>query len=219
MGSKAVRRQEILDAAFALLVERGYSRTSMLAIAERTRASKETLYAWFGNKAGLFRELVLHNAESINRSLQQALDQPGGDLRVALQRFGVDLLTLLTGERSLAVNRAAIAEAIRNPEFGRILVERGRRNTGPMVVRLIEREKDRGRISCDDPENALNVLLGLLIRDWQVRILVGEMEVPRPEAIRSRAREAVDLFMRLYGTENENPGQSPGFDRDESETG
>ena len=200
MSGKAARRREILDAAFALMVERGYSRTSMLAVAERTRASKETLYAWFGNKAGLFKELVLYHAESVNRSLQQALDRPAGDFRAVLERFGEDLLTLLTGERSLAVNRAAVAEAVRNPEFGRILVEKGRRNTGPMVVRLIERERARSGISCDDPENALNVLIGLLVRDWQVRILVGEMETPRPEAIRLRAVEAVDLFMRLYGT-------------------
>jgi AcrR family transcriptional regulator len=39
----------VLEAALELLVERGYRRTTMAAIAERATASKETLYAWFGD--------------------------------------------------------------------------------------------------------------------------------------------------------------------------
>src|SRR5580704_5551527 len=55
--AKARRRGEILDAAFAEFAAKGYAGASMEAIARRARASKETLYAWFGNKETLFVRL------------------------------------------------------------------------------------------------------------------------------------------------------------------
>ena len=56
--SSAKRREEILKVALSVLAERGYRGASMREIAVRAQASKETLYAWFGNKRGLFEELV-----------------------------------------------------------------------------------------------------------------------------------------------------------------
>ena len=41
----------------------------MREIAERAQASKETLYAWYGNKRGLFEELVSWQAERVDAAL------------------------------------------------------------------------------------------------------------------------------------------------------
>ncbi len=51
------RRRAVLDAALTVLERQGYAGTSMLDIAREARASKETLYAWFGDKKGLFAAL------------------------------------------------------------------------------------------------------------------------------------------------------------------
>ena len=56
--SSLERREEILEVALAVLAERGYRGASMREIAVRSQASKETLYAWFGNKKGLFEDWV-----------------------------------------------------------------------------------------------------------------------------------------------------------------
>jgi AcrR family transcriptional regulator len=47
---------------FELLVERGYGGTTMAAVAERAGSSKETLYAWFGSKQGLFTAVIRRQA-------------------------------------------------------------------------------------------------------------------------------------------------------------
>src|SRR3712207_6934821 len=52
--------------SLSVLAERGYRGASMREIAERAQASKETLYAWFGNKKGLFEELVRWQAERVD---------------------------------------------------------------------------------------------------------------------------------------------------------
>ncbi|WP_322748865.1 MULTISPECIES: TetR/AcrR family transcriptional regulator [unclassified Frankia] len=52
------REQAILDAALELLVEVGYERMSMVAVAARARASKATIYRRWANKDELVIEAV-----------------------------------------------------------------------------------------------------------------------------------------------------------------
>ena len=58
-----------------------------------------------------------------------------------------------------------------------------------------------GRLSFPDAGAAFGVLLGLLTRDWQIRVLVGELPPPSEDERRARAVEAVSLFLTLYGTD------------------
>lgn len=51
-------RQDIVDAAHALFVERGYVGTTMTAIAEAAEVAVETIYRGFGSKAALFEAVV-----------------------------------------------------------------------------------------------------------------------------------------------------------------
>lgn len=74
--------------ASVLLIEKGHQQTTMLAVAERARTSKETLYAWFGDKAGLFGALVLHHASAMNELLAEAMTRTTDDPRATLERFG-----------------------------------------------------------------------------------------------------------------------------------
>lgn len=190
---------ETLDAAFALLIERGYEGTSMLAIAERARASKEILYAWFGDKQGNFAALVQENAAAANRGLQRALADPDAATAAVLERFGAGFLRLILGERAIALNRAAMSAAATSGELGRLLVANGRERTGALVVRYLEIQRAVSRLAFAEAEGAFGVLLGLLLRDWQVRALLGELAPPTDEVLRARAAEATALFLWLFG--------------------
>ena len=57
------REQAILDAALALVVEVGYDRLSMDALAERARASKATIYRHWSGKAEIVAAAVRCRAE------------------------------------------------------------------------------------------------------------------------------------------------------------
>jgi AcrR family transcriptional regulator len=54
----AARRQAILDAALGLLMEVGYDRLSMDALAERARAGKATIYRHWSGKAEVVAEAI-----------------------------------------------------------------------------------------------------------------------------------------------------------------
>lgn len=194
------RRRTVLDAALAVLERQGYAGTSMLDIAREARASKETLYAWFGDKKGLFAALVADNAAAVNAVIEAVPTGPAETpIRAVLSEFGAALLALLLGPRAVAINRAAAAEAARDGELGRLLVASGRAATGGRMVALLRERAARGEIEAAEPEDAFSVFLGLLLRDLQIQVLVGAATAPDGEALRQRAEAAAELFLRLYG--------------------
>lgn len=194
-ADRARRRDEALDAALAQITEAGYQRTTMAAVAARTGSSKESLYTWFGSKHGMVSELIRRQSAATNARVEAALasDRPPRQVLVGIAE---SLLTLLTGRTSLALNRAAMS----SPELADVLLEHGRHTTGPLVESYLVRLCDAGVLRVMDPADAFTVLYGLVIRDSQIRALLGE---PAPAAAerRRRAAQAVEDFLALAGAE------------------
>jgi AcrR family transcriptional regulator len=200
--SSVERREEILEVALSVLAERGYRGASMLEIARRAQASKETLYAWFGDKRGLFEELVRWQAQRVDAVITLNLERDGDDgTSEVLSGFALELQRLLLGERSVVINRAAISEATSDPTFARILATQGRGSVVPKLVRYLEGQRERGRLEFEEAGAAIDALIGLAIGDQQVRRLLGVLAMPEPEQMEARAERAVCNFLRLFGRE------------------
>lgn len=192
-GEREERRHRILDATREELAEKGgYESVTMLGIARRAGASKETLYAWFGNREGLFSALIEANAEEAAAAVEAALDGDD-DPRSTLVGFATGLLRLLTGDGSVSLNRAAMA----SPELARLLLASGRHRVGPLVERYLERLAADGLIAIDDPGEAFRILYGLVVRDTQIRVLLGERP-PSARGLRRQAEDGVDLFLAQF---------------------
>ncbi|HKV14836.1 MAG TPA: helix-turn-helix domain-containing protein, partial [Reyranella sp.] len=58
-----------MEAAFAVLMERGYARASTLEIATRAKVSKRELYTLFGDKRGVLVEMVARRAARMHQAL------------------------------------------------------------------------------------------------------------------------------------------------------
>jgi AcrR family transcriptional regulator len=201
--SSVERREEILNVAFFVLAERGYRGASMLEIARRAQASKETLYAWFGDKRGLFEELVRWQAERVDAAIAPNLDHGSDDPSEVLRGFVLELQRLLLGERSVVINRAAISEATSDPTFARILAAQGRGSVVPKLVRYLEGQRERGRLEFEEAGAAIDTIIGLAIGDQQVRRLLGVLPIPDPEQMEARAERTVRSFLRLFGREDD----------------
>jgi AcrR family transcriptional regulator len=199
--SSAERREEILEVALSVLAERGYRGASMREIAERAQASKETLYAWFGNKRGLFEELVGWQAERVDAAIAPNLQRDGDDPSEVLRGFALELQRLLLGERSVVINRAAISEATSDPTFAQILAAQGRGSVVPKLARYLEGQRKRGHLDFEEAGTAIDALIGLAIGDQQVRRLLGVLPMPEEERIEARAERAVEQFLTLFGRE------------------
>jgi AcrR family transcriptional regulator len=196
-GSRDARRQEIMDVAVEVLSERGYRDTTMLEVARRAFASKETLYAWFGDKGGLFEAVIRRNAKAVQTVLARHLE---GDARPeeVLPDFGRALLELLLGDSAVAINRAAISEARSDPRLAQILSSAGREATLPGFIRFLELCQERGALRMDSPAQAAEDFLGLLLGDSQTRRLLGLLPAPKKPQVEARAARATRKFLRLY---------------------
>ena len=192
--NRSRRQTEIEAAAYSVLEEKGYAGTSMLAIAKRARASNETLYNWYGDKQGLFRALVERNAEEVKRHLEEELQTDHGALSI-LATLGPKLLVLLTGDRAVALNRAAAADS--SGELGETLSKAGREAVFPLLEAVFLRARSEGELAFEETGETVALFLDLLIGDQQIRRVISRLPAPTMGACEARALRAVERLRRL----------------------
>lgn len=190
-SNRGSRREQVLDAALAVLVEGGYSGMTMLSVASRAGASKETLYAWFDSREGLLTALVERNADGTVSHVRSALDA-GHDPRETLTGFAIGLLRLLTSPASVALNRAAMG----SPSLAQLLLTSGRHRVGPLVEDYLARLHADRRLFVPQPAAGFRLLYGLVVQDTQIRVLLGERP-PSRAALDEQGSAAVEAFLQL----------------------
>lgn len=195
------RREKIETAAYAVLEEVGYGPASMLVIAKAAKSSNETLYKWYGNKQGLFCALVEANAAQSRQLLEAALQSDSEPL-AALARLGPILLRMVTGERAIALNRAAASDVKDTATLGPAIAKAGRDTIAPLLGAVIGAAIAAGDLIAVEPAEAAEVYISLLIGDLQIRRVIGVLPVPSPQDIAARATRAQMQFLRLYQSPN-----------------
>ena len=198
----SARQSAVLDSALRLLVDGGERALTTAGVARAANCSKESLYKWFGDRDGLLSAMIGFQASKV-RTFDDAADMlTAAGLREHLVLFARDLLEVLAGEVSLALNRLAIGQASREgSKLGSMLQERGRRQIGKRAGALLETGRSAGLLAFDDGEEAYDALYGLIVSDLHLRMLLGEDSGRMAKDFGRRAERAVSAFLRLYGRE------------------
>lgn len=196
MAGDDERRREILVAVLDVLKREGAAGLSTAALAAEARCSKATLYALFGSRDGILRALILEQSRSVNQMLDKEL-AGGEDAGATLVKAGAALLDLLTGEASLAINRAAMNDA--TGELGRLLLEQGRGRTAPIFADLIRKLQTSGGLGRGDGEAVFLAFYGLLVGDRQIRMLLGDRSArPADDSFLTLAEQAMAKLRLVY---------------------
>ena len=193
-ATKTDRRIQIETAAYGLLALKGYKATSMLEVAKRAKASNETLYKWYGNKQGLFLSMVERNLEASKDALTSAIEG-GGELDDILDTFGPQLLSILTGQRSVVLDRAAAGDVHDTGLLGRTIVEGGRDTIIPLLARVIDKT---GPHQIDATE-AAELYFDLLVADTQIRRVIGVLPILSDAEIEKRSARAKRVLLQALG--------------------
>jgi len=131
---RAVREQQMLDAAVQLFSANGYHETSMDAIAAQAQISKPMLYLYYGSKEELF-------GACLNRELGRFIDAVRSD--IDLKQSPRELLRSTIGSvlHYIDANRASwivlYAQATSSQAFAHTVRE-GRERIIDLVARLLE---------------------------------------------------------------------------------
>lgn len=193
------RQKAVLDAALRLLVEEG-DQLTMTAVARRASCSKETLYKWFGDRDGLLTATVQWQASKVR---VVPVDRKGLDLASltgSLERFASDWLKVISSDTSIALNRVAVGQASSGKDdLGAIVLENGRFALARRLKPVLEAGKEAGFLEFSDAETAFRTFFGLVARDVQIRLLLGDRLELTDAAIGGDAVRATQQFLALYG--------------------
>ncbi|MEM5493951.1 TetR/AcrR family transcriptional regulator C-terminal domain-containing protein [Hoeflea sp. AS16] len=193
------RQREVLDAVLKLMVAEGDG-FSVAAVARAASCSKETLYKWFGDRDGLLTATVRWQASKVRMPKLPEDRLTRASLETALTGFAQSWLTVITGDLSIALNRAAVSHAgSGKSRLGEIVLTNGPIAMKQRIEPLLEAGRTAGLLGFEDVADAFRSFFGLVVADTQIRLLLGEDSHPDHAEINAISAQAVTKFLGLYG--------------------
>ncbi|NUR25012.1 MAG: TetR/AcrR family transcriptional regulator [Catenulispora sp.] len=93
-------RDRLLDAAYGLVADAGWTGLRMAHVAERAGVSRQTVYTEFGSKDALGQALVMREVDRFLDGIREVLDEHGADLRAGV-RAGIEFTLRTAADNEL----------------------------------------------------------------------------------------------------------------------
>lgn len=119
-ANRAVRRQNLIEAANAVMAARGFRGAGIAEIAAAAGIAPANLYRYFATKEDLVLAIVMAQRAEIGRCLAEARQGARG-ARDALRRFMTAMTRAAIEPRMRAMWLEILAEAARNPRIAQML--------------------------------------------------------------------------------------------------
>lgn len=192
------RNEAILSAAFDIFQEKGLHGATMLEIAKLAKVSKETLYARFDSKEGLFYALLAWGSERCAVDADAVDSATLWDPARSLEDYGVQCLAKMMHPESIAVQRIVVGEALRMPEVARVFDEftcgAGLANLDAIADALHE----AGIVRIDDKAAFHEAFIGLLRGNLHHHVTLGVIAHPSDAEIEAYAKRATRWLLRAF---------------------
>jgi len=189
------KNEAILDAASDVIFERGLA-APLDEVARRAGVSKQTIYNHYGSKGDLVRALI----ERRSKTISAPLELPGAEAMPVetLAAYAEALLKTVMMDRGVALMRLMIANAGRDAGLVQAALPGGFRGARSRLTDFLRREAVSGRLTVDDPVQAADFFVGMVICNQQLEALLGLPAQLSGESVPRRAREAAERFVRAY---------------------
>lgn len=188
------RRRAMLDAATELFLEKGFERTSLSDVVDRSKGSRSTLYEHFGSKEGLLRAMVEEATARVWHAANWD-DIPSAVSEDGLVEMGCRLVRAVTAPEAVAVFRIVVAEGHRVPEVATLFFDLGPRILKGQMAERLRLAQAEGILSGDAPETMAQVFFGTVIGDFHLRAALGVATDWDDAAVERHVRTAVRIFL------------------------
>ena len=197
--SAAIERdQRLIEVATRLFLDRGYDATSLDAVAEAARVSKPTVYARYGDKRGLFAEVLRREIgrwlAPLAEAAEMQLTRPS-DISVEqrLNEVGREMLSFTCGPDAVAFSRMMTAQAINFPDIAKLGKEEGWLKAVSTTARFFDHLVAQGAMDVEDTGIAAEVFLDVVVGHTHRMATFGTpLEMKFAE---KRMRLAIRLFL------------------------
>lgn len=176
-----------------IFLERGFEQTTTGDIASAVGMSKRTVYAYYDDKAALFKAAVQRAADRYTVPLEtfQAVDSDDLEATLtAVARIRIDNVATPNGIR---LQRILSAQSYRYPELFRAVTEQATAPAIDFLVDLFSRHRARGEIEVSEPRRAAVAFLSLVV-GGPTRIITSGGRLDKTE-LEAQVRFTVQLFL------------------------
>lgn len=190
---KEARPDEIIAAATAVFIERGYGAARMEEIATRAQVSKGTLFVYFETKEALFRAV----ARAALASNLSRLHQLAADPALPLEELIPGLLKTAAGAAEtevVAIARLLVAEARFFPDLPRAWHDEVVSKVLGLLTHAIGAAQDRGEVRSGDPRLLAFSILGPMLAGVLFRDVFAATDAELPD-LRALAEQHASVVL------------------------
>jgi len=165
------RRRAILAAAKHVFFKQGYQLASVDAIAAAAGTTKRTVYDHFGAKDALFAEAIAFACGQFVESLPKVEDLPEAPDE-GLPAFVAQVRRMISSSEVVRFQRLVIAEAERQPEFGKVLHDTALLGAERVLTAYLQACVIKGRLQPQDVAVSARIIVDLATNSLRLRNLV-----------------------------------------------
>ncbi len=189
---KLIKKNNLMNAAFELFTERGFSNTSIADIAEKAKVAKGTFYLYFKDKYDLRAMITMHKAEQI---FMKAWEESGINYKMSFEKTVLRLCS--TTIDILASDKILTRFLVKNLSFGMFKFgELNINDTATPFYALVDEALKRSKVKYRDSEIMLYLIFELIGSASYGSITDG-VPVPITE-LKPHLLENVRNIMKLY---------------------
>jgi AcrR family transcriptional regulator len=141
---KETRPQELLDAALALFVEKGFAATRSEEVAKAAGVSKGTLYLYYPSKEELFKAVVRQKLSSLISEGQEIADAWAGSSPDLLHNLVLTWWERFGSTPAAGIHKVVLAEVRNFPELAEFYVHEVIAPCDRLFTQVVERGVARG---------------------------------------------------------------------------
>lgn len=189
---KLIKKNSLMNAAFELFTERGFSNTSIADIAEKAKVAKGTFYLYFKDKYDLRAMITMHKAEQV---FMKAWEESKINNKMSFEKMVLKLCS--TTIDILAADKILTRFLVKNLSFGMFKFGELRINDTPTpFYALVDEALGRSKVKYRDPEIMLYLIFEL-IGSASYGSITDSVPVPINE-LKPHLLENVSNIMKLY---------------------
>lgn len=200
----AERPKEILEAALALFVEKGFAGTRLDDVAARAGLSKAAIYLYFEDKTALFQGVVRQAVGSNLGMVEAMLTAHSGPVAPLIPRILEFMASRIEETPMASVAKIVLAESRAFPEIGRFYLKEVIGRGLPLMEGLIAKGIAQGEFRKVDPAMTARSLVGAMLLAGLWRTVFEPIGGEKLD-VKTLARHHADLMLQALMANHRGP--------------
>jgi AcrR family transcriptional regulator len=158
----AVRRDEILDAAQALIYSKGYDQMTVQDILDSVQIAKGTFYHYFDSKQALLEAMIDHLMAQMEKIVAPIINDSSLPALEKLQRFASTLDRWKTAQKTFLLAMLRVWYTDDNALVREKVRLIGTRRFVPLIARIIQQGIEEGSIHTPYPDETAEIFFSMV---------------------------------------------------------